>query len=221
MLYNIALSKRYAINYSNFLEKIMAYIVAATGNKHKLEEYRQLLDGQNVELKSLLDYPNYTEPEENGSTFKENASIKAVAACKYCDVPAFADDSGLEVAALDGRPGIHSSRYAATDSERIAKLLGEMEGVTDRSARFVCVIAIAANGEVIETFEGEVKGTILTAPRGENGFGYDPVFQPEGFDKSFAELTQEEKNRISHRARAYAKALEFVEDEMSILDDEF
>ncbi|MBE6375334.1 MAG: RdgB/HAM1 family non-canonical purine NTP pyrophosphatase [Lentisphaeria bacterium] len=199
----------------------MAYIVAATGNQHKLAEYAQLLEGQNIELKSLNDYPGYTEPEENGTTFKENASIKALAACKYCDVPAFADDSGLEVEALDNRPGIHSSRYAATDTERIAKLLKELEGKENRRARFVCVIAIAANGEVIETFEGEVKGTILSAPRGENGFGYDPIFQPDGFDRSFAELTQEEKNRISHRANAYAKALEFVEDEMSILDDEF
>ncbi len=199
----------------------MAYIVAATGNQHKLAEYAQLLADQNIELKSLNDYPNYPEPEENGSSFKENAGIKAVAACKYCDVPAFADDSGLEVEALDGRPGIHSSRYAATDAERIAKLLKELEGKENRRARFVCVIAIAANGEVIETFEGEVKGTILDAPRGENGFGYDPIFQPDGFDKSFAELTQEEKNRISHRADAYRKALEFVEDEMSILDDEF
>jgi len=199
----------------------MAYIVAATGNKHKLEEYAQLLADQNIQLKSLNDYPNYPEPEENGSSFKENAEIKALAACKYCDVPAFADDSGLEVEALDGRPGIHSSRYAATDAERIAKLLKELEGKENRRARFVCVIAIAANGEVIETFEGEVTGTILEAPRGENGFGYDPVFQPDGFDKSFAELTQEEKNRISHRANAYAKALEFVEDEMSILDDDF
>ena len=199
----------------------MAYIVAATGNQHKLAEYAQLLEGQNIELKSLNDYPGYTEPEENGTTFKENASIKALAACKYCDVPAFADDSGLEVEALDNRPGIHSSRYAATDAERIAKLLKELEGKENRRARFVCVIAIAANGDVIETFEGEVKGTILSAPRGENGFGYDPIFQPDGFDKSFAELTQEEKNRISHRANAYAKALEFVEDEMSILDDEF
>ena len=199
----------------------MAYIVAATGNQHKLEEYRQLLDGQNIELKSLLDYPEYPEPEENGSSFKENASIKALSACKYCDVPAFADDSGLEVEALDNRPGIYSSRYAETDEKRIARILEELKGKTNRRARFVCVIAIAVNGEVIETFEGEVKGTILEAPRGKNGFGYDPIFQPDGFDKSFAELTQEEKNRISHRANAYAKALEFVEDEMSILDDDF
>lgn len=199
----------------------MAYIVAATGNQHKVDEYRQLLNGQNIELKSLLDYPGYPEPEESGSSFKENASIKALSACKYCDVPAFADDSGLEVEALDNRPGIYSSRYAETDEKRIARILEELKGNSNRRARFVCVIAIAVNGEVIETFEGEVKGTILESPRGENGFGYDPIFQPDGFDKSFAELTQEEKNKISHRANAYAKALEFVEEEMSILDDDF
>ena len=153
--------------------------------------------------------------------FAENAAIKALDACKYCDVPAFADDSGLEVEALDGRPGIHSARYAATDAERIAKLLDELKGKTNRRARFVCVIAIAANGEVIETFEGETKGTIIDSPRGSNGFGYDPIFQPDGYDCTFAELSREEKNRISHRANAYAKALEFVENEMSILDDEF
>ena len=199
----------------------MAYIVVATANQHKVEEYRQLLADQKVELRSLADYPAYPGVEENGSSFAENASIKALSACKYCDVPAFADDSGLEVMALDGRPGIHSSRYAASDPERIAKLLDELKDVTDRRARFVCVIAIAVNGEVIETFEGEVKGHIIDAPRGTNGFGYDPIFVPFGMNKTFAELTQEEKNRISHRANACRKAIEFVEDEMAILDDDF
>ena len=199
----------------------MAYIVVATANQHKVKEYEELLADQNVELKSLADFPGYPGVEENGGSFAENASIKALSACKYCDVPAFADDSGLEVAALGGRPGIHSSRYAPTDPERIAKLLGELKGATDRSARFVCVIAIAANGEVIETFEGEVKGHIIDAPRGTNGFGYDPIFVPDGTDKTFAELTQEEKNRISHRAAAFRKALEFVENEMAVLDDDF
>ena len=199
----------------------MAYIVVATTNQHKVEEYRKLLADQKVELKSLADYPAYPGVEENGATFAENASIKALDACKYCDVPAFADDSGLEVTALGGRPGIHSSRYAASDPERIAKLLGELKGVADRSARFVCVIAIAVNGEVIETFEGEVKGRIIDAPRGTNGFGYDPIFVPDGTDKTFAEMTDEEKNRISHRADACRKAVEFVESEMAILDDDF
>jgi len=202
-------------------EDNMAYIVAATANAHKVEEYRRLLAGQSVEIKSLLDYPNFPEVEENGSSFSENAAIKALAACKYCDVPAFADDSGLEVEALDGRPGIHSSRYAATDAERIEKLLGELKGKENRRARFVCAIAIAINGEVIDIFEGEVRGVITEAPRGNGGFGYDPVFQPDGCDKTFGELPADVKDKISHRANAYAKAVEFVENEMSILDDEF
>ncbi|WP_288561526.1 RdgB/HAM1 family non-canonical purine NTP pyrophosphatase [Victivallis vadensis] len=199
----------------------MAYIVAATANLHKVDEYRKLLEGQNVELKSLLDYPGFPGVEENGRSFIENAGIKALAACKYCDVPAFADDSGLEVEALDGRPGIYSARYAPTDKERIARLLDEMKGQTNRRARFVCAIAIAINGEVIESFEGEIKGTIVDAPRGESGFGYDPVFQPDGYDQTFGEMAPELKNRISHRANAFKLAMEFVEDEMSVLDDEF
>ena len=199
----------------------MAYIVAATANAHKVDEYRKLLEGQNVELKSLLDYPGFPGVEENGRSFIENAGIKALAACKYCDVPAFADDSGLEVEALDGRPGIYSDRYAPTDKERIARLLDEMKGQTNRRARFVCAIAIAINGEVIESFEGEIKGTIVDAPRGESGFGYDPVFQPDGYDQTFGEMAPELKNRISHRANAFKLAMEFVEDEMSVLDDEF
>ena len=199
----------------------MAYIVVATSNAHKVDEDRKLLADQKVELKSLLDYPGFPGVEESGSTFAQNASIKALAACKYCDVPAFADDSGLEVEALDGRPGVFSSRYAPTDRERIAKLLKELEGCENRRARFVCAIAIAINGEVIETFEGTVNGVITTAPRGEGGFGYDPIFQPDGYEQTFGELSQEVKNRISHRAAAYRKALEFVEDEMSVLDDEF
>lgn len=199
----------------------MAYIVVATANRHKVEEYRELLADQKVELKSLLDYPGFPGVEENGKTFRENAGIKALAACNYCDVPAFADDSGLEVEALGGAPGIYSARYAANDRECVARLLRELDGVTDRRARFVCAIAIAINGEVIETFEGCVNGRIIDAPRGENGFGYDPVFVPDGYEQTFGELAAEIKNKISHRAKAFAAALEFVENEMSVLDDDF
>ncbi len=199
----------------------MAFIVIATANAHKVQEYRELIQDNRVELKSLLDYPAFPGVEENGSSFKENASIKALAACKYCDVPAFADDSGLEVMALNGEPGIYSARYAPTSEERIAKLLKNMEGVTDRRARFVCVIAIAVNGEVIDTFEGEIRGTIGFEPKGTNGFGYDPVFIPEGETRTFAELSSEEKNRISHRANAFKKAAEFVEDQMNCLNEDF
>ncbi|MBE6391149.1 MAG: RdgB/HAM1 family non-canonical purine NTP pyrophosphatase [Lentisphaerae bacterium] len=199
----------------------MSYIVAATANLHKVEEYKKLLGDMDVEIKSLADFPNFPEVEENGSSFKENAAIKAKAASKYCEAAAFADDSGLEVEALDGRPGIYSSRYAANDAERITKLLGELEGKTNRRARFVCAIAIAFNGEVLETFEGTVEGTITLAPRGDGGFGYDPVFQPDGFDQTFGELPAEVKNSISHRARAFANAVEFVENELAMLGDTF
>ena len=196
----------------------MSHIVVATANAHKVEEYRRLLDGQDVELMSLADYPGYPEVEENGTTFAENASIKAAAASSSCEAAAFADDSGLEVEALDGRPGVYSSRYAASDPERIAKLLKELDGVENRRARFVCAIAIAFNGEVLEVFEGEVKGTITLEPRGKDGFGYDPVFLPDGCDKTFAELSGAEKDKISHRANAFNQAIEFVEDTLSALD---
>ena len=196
----------------------MSYIVIASSNAHKVEEYRALLKDQDVELQSLADYPGFPGVEENGSTFAENASLKAAAVSKYCDAAAFADDSGLEVAALGGRPGIFSARYAENDAARRQKLLGELEGVTDRSARFVCVIAIAFNGEVIETFEGEVRGKILTEERGEGGFGYDPLFVPDGYDQTFGEMPQELKNRISHRAAAFRKAMEFIDEQLSALN---
>ena len=199
----------------------MTVIVAATANQHKFEEYRALLGGQDVELHSLLDYPGFTPSPETGTTFKANAIQKAVEASKYCDRPAFADDSGLEITALDNAPGIYSARYGKDDADRIGRVLRELSGKSDRSARFVCVIAIAINGEVIETFEGVMEGTIIDEPRGENGFGYDPVFVPVGESRTFAEMLPEEKNKISHRAKALQKALDFIEDEMSVLDDEF
>lgn len=196
----------------------MANVVIATSNAHKVEEYKALMGDDSIELQSLLDYPGFPDVEENGTTFTENASIKAVAASKYCDAPAFADDSGLEVFALNGEPGIYSARYAPTDKERIAKLLKNLEGKEDRRARFVCVIAIAFNGEVIETFEGEIRGTIGFEPKGDNGFGYDPVFIPEGETRTFAELSSAEKNSISHRANAFRKAAEFVEEQLAALN---
>ncbi len=197
----------------------MAYIVIATANTHKVKEYKELINDDSIELSSLADFPDYPEVEENGKTFMENACIKAAAASKYCNSVAFADDSGLEVMALDGRPGIFSARYAPTSEERIAKLLKEMEGKDDRRARFVCAIAIAYNGEVIATFEGEVKGAIATSPSGDGGFGYDPVFVPENYNCSMAELDPAEKNRISHRGKAFAQAMEFVSEQMALLGD--
>lgn len=196
----------------------MADIIVATTNRHKLEEYRRMLKDQAVEIGSLLDYPDFPEVEENGSTFAENAGIKALAAAEFTGLPAFADDSGLEVEALGGAPGIYSSRYAPTDPERIAKLLDALSGKTNRCARFVCCIAIAFNGEIIAEFEGEVKGEIASAPRGADGFGYDPVFVPDGFDRTFGEMSAEEKDKISHRRRALEQALEFVEEQLSAIN---
>ncbi|MEA4861987.1 MAG: RdgB/HAM1 family non-canonical purine NTP pyrophosphatase [Victivallaceae bacterium] len=199
----------------------MAYIVAATRNEHKVEEYKELLKDQNVEIRSLNEYPGFEEVEETGSTFQENAELKAVAACKYCDVPAFADDSGLEVEALNGAPGIYSARYAGTNSTRIARVLEELKGKDNRRARFTCVIAIAVNGEAVASFTGHVGGVIVETSRGEGGFGYDPIFQPDGHDQTFGEMSADQKNRISHRAMACKAAIEFFEDEMSVLDEDF
>lgn len=199
----------------------MFRVVAATSNKHKLEEFKEMLKDQNAEIVGLDSYPDMPPIEETGKTFRENSEIKALAAHEYCDAPAFADDSGLEIEALDGAPGIYSARYADTPEARIERVLREMEGKTNRNARFVCVLSIAANGEIIESFEGEVRGKIIDAPRGKGGFGYDPIFVPDGYDQTFAEMPEELKNQISHRARACQAAMEFIEDEMSILDDEF
>lgn len=199
----------------------MAQIIAATRNLHKLEELRKMLAGQDAEIVGLDSYPHCPDIEENGDSFAANASIKALAANKYTDLPAFADDSGLCVEALDGAPGIYSSRYADDDAARIARLLEELKDKSNRRAKFVCVIAIAINGEVIETFTGEVHGVIADAPRGSNGFGYDPVFVPDGYDQTFGELGAEVKDRISHRALAVRAAVEFVENEMAAAFEDF
>jgi len=198
----------------------MIQIVAATGNKHKLDEFRKLLADQEAEIVGLDAYPHAPEVEETGETFAENAALKALAANQYTDLPAFADDSGLCVEALDGAPGIHSARYADTNENRIAKLLDALKDKDNRRAKFVCVIAIAINGEIIETFTGEVHGVIADAPRGSNGFGYDPVFIPDGYDKTFGELDSDIKDSISHRAVAVQLAKEFVEDELSAAFDD-
>lgn len=201
----------------------MFKILAATGNKHKLKEFQEMLDkvdfGEEVKVVGPDEIGGISDVEEDGETFEENAVKKAVAASKESSIAAFADDSGLEVEALDGAPGVKSARFAgpdARDEDRIAKLLHLMEGVENRRAKFVCVLAIANEGELLATFRGEVSGVILTEPHGSNGFGYDPVFRPDGCEQTFAEMKSEEKDKISHRARAMEKAVEFVEDAMSL-----
>ena len=194
---------------------MMTELVLASGNKGKLAEFQRLLEGLDVQIHSMKEYPEIGEIVEDGSTFAENALIKARAVCKATGKPAMADDSGLAVDALDGAPGIYSARFAGeqrSDADNNAKVLQLLEGVEDskRTARFFCVIAIVLPDGREYTVEGTCEGTILLALQGEGGFGYDPLFYVESLDKSFAELTMEEKNRISHRGHANRKAVEII-----------
>jgi XTP/dITP diphosphohydrolase len=189
-------------------------VVLATENPHKAEEIIALLDSSrlHVQVASLLDFPHLKLPEETGATFEENASMKAEAIAAQTGLIAMADDSGLEVDALGGEPGVRSKRFAgdyANDIERYQKLLALMTDFPEgkRQARFRCCIAIAVPGKETVIVDGVCRGKIAFAPSGSYGFGYDPVFIPEGMDCTMAELPMEEKNKISHRSRALAAAV--------------
>jgi XTP/dITP diphosphohydrolase len=181
-------------------------LLLATRNPHKTREFAEIL-GDGFVVRDLSDELDLPVIEETGATFEENAILKAVAASQQFENDIVADDSGLEVDALNGAPGIFSARYAAegaTDAENIAKVLGQLvnSGNTSPAARFRCVLALARRGKVLGVFEGAVEGIIVPGPRGEAGFGYDPIFQPRGYEQTFGELSASEKNKISHRARA-------------------
>ena len=181
-------------------------LTIATHNQHKTREFQALL-GDQFEITDLASLPSVELPEETGSTFEENAVLKAVTVSKAVDKLVMADDSGLEVEALGGAPGIYSARYAgekSSDTANVEKLLRDLRNVTPRAARFRCVIALARAGKILKTFAGVVEGEIVDAPRGDAGFGYDPVFQPAGFKQTFAEMPLGAKNEISHRAKAAA-----------------
>lgn len=187
----------------------MMKLVLASNNKKKMTELRELLADLPVEVLSQREAGCDFEAEETGATFEENARIKAAAALRATGLPSIADDSGLMVDALGGEPGVYSARYTgthdATDEERYTYLLKKLGDAEDRAARFVsCVCCLMPDGKRIET-RGECEGEILRAPRGEGGFGYDPVFRPEGMDRSMAELTHEEKNAVSHRGKSLKK----------------
>lgn len=187
------------------------WLVLATRNRGKTREIGDLLRGFPVAVKNLEDFGPIPEVEEDGTTFEENAYKKASFTAKVLGVPAMADDSGLEVTALGGAPGVYSARYAgpgATDEENNAKLLGDMSGKADRAARFVCAISIAVPCGVALTYEGRCEGRITTAPQGTEGFGYDPLFFYPPLAKTFAQLSAAEKNRISHRGRALSEVQE-------------
>jgi XTP/dITP diphosphohydrolase len=186
---------------------LMRHLLLATHNAPKAREFAEIL-GAEFAVRDLSSEADMPVVEETGETFAENAILKAVAISKLLSGLVVADDSGLEVDALDGAPGVFSARYAgarATDQENIARLLSELRAVSNERpyvARFRCVLALAREGELIDTFEGVIEGVIVDSPRGSAGFGYDPIFQPDGGTKTFAELAAVAKNRISHRARA-------------------
>jgi len=192
-------------------------ILLATANQGKVREVEELLKGEDIEVLSLKDFPDYQDIEETGRTFTENALIKAKAACGLTQMITLADDSGLEVDALGGAPGVYSARYAGEpkdDERNIDKLLHELRSTPGevRSARFRCSLAIVTpDGEEIVT-EGSVEGMILFARKGTGGFGYDPLFYLPKYKKSMAQLTVEEKNQISHRAQAFRKAVTILKE---------
>lgn len=191
-------------------------IVFATNNSHKLEEIRQIL-GESIEVLSLADINCHEDIPETAPTIEGNAMMKARYVYDKYGTPCFADDTGLEVEALDGAPGVYSARYAGGEGHNseanMRKLLHELEGKENRRAQFRTVIALIEQKDgkpVAHTFEGKIEGHISNEKRGTSGFGYDPIFVPEGYEQSFAELGNEIKNKISHRARAVARLAEYL-----------
>lgn len=190
-------------------------IVLATRNKKKIEEIRRITEGMAISIFTLDDFLGCPEVEEDEDTFEENAIKKAIAVARYTGKTALADDSGLEVYALNGAPGVLSARYAGEDADdrrNLEKLLYEMRSIVDekRGARFVCCVALASPDGSVKTFSGYVEGRIGTEPMGFNGFGYDPIFYPEGHSRTFSEMSDEEKDAISHRGKALREIQQYL-----------
>lgn len=194
----------------------MRRLVVATRNKGKIVEINELLSGLVDQISGAADFAGFPKTIEDGATFEENAIKKAREAATFTGLPVLADDSGLVVDALDGRPGVFSARYAgesADDAANNARLLEELQNIPSeaRQAAFVCVLAFVTPDGVEKCFTGRVNGRILLETRGKGGFGYDPLFLVDGFGLSMAELTLAEKNEVSHRARAFMKCREYLE----------
>ncbi|MFA5591787.1 MAG: RdgB/HAM1 family non-canonical purine NTP pyrophosphatase [Micavibrio sp.] len=190
-------------------------LVLASHNKGKLKEFDALLKGLVGGVKSAADL-GLAEPEETGATFLENATLKAVAAMKACGLPCLSDDSGLSVAALGGAPGVYSADWAGNprDFQKAMALVHDKMGeAADKSAFFTSILVLAYPDGRIEHFEGRVDGAIVWPPRGIEGFGYDPMFMPDGYAKSFGEMSADEKHAISHRARAVEKFIDYLKGE--------
>lgn len=185
-------------------------LIFATHNNNKVKEVTKMLPSY-LSMKSLTDINFFDEIEETGTTFEENAQLKAKTIFDKTGKNIFVDDSGLVIEALDGAPGVYSARYAGTgkDEDNIAKALKELEGKTNRKAYFISIFCLILDGKEY-FFKGRVNGTIATEIMGDNGFGYDPIFIPDGFSKSFAQMSPEEKNAISHRGKAVEKLNDFL-----------
>lgn len=192
-------------------------VVAATGNKGKVKEISEIFSGFGIEVISQEEAGIRTEVEETGKSFEENARLKALAVAQKCNDAVIADDSGLCVRALDGAPGLYSARYAgieASDSDRIRKLLDALKDAEDRSAWFVsAVVFVYPDGKIVSA-EGRTEGYITYEPKGEGGFGYDPVFFSDELNKTFSQATSEEKNSVSHRARALSALYEKIKKDL-------
>ena len=188
----------------------MKELVFATNNQNKADEVSALLEGQ-YKILTLKDIGCEVDIPETGLTFAENAALKSNFIYEHYNLDCFGDDSGLEVDALDNEPGIYSARYSGIrdDQKNLELVLQKLSGKTDRKARFITVIALSQGGEDY-LFEGKIEGTIRNEPKGDHGFGYDPIFQPDGYGVTFAEMTKAEKNKISHRAIAMNKLIEFL-----------
>jgi XTP/dITP diphosphohydrolase len=194
----------------------MKELIVATKSKGKAKEFEKLFSKHGFIVKTLLDFPAVEDIEETGKTFEENAILKAEAVCKILNRPVIGDDSGLIVDALDGRPGIYSARYAGEakdDDANIDKVLEELQGIPNekRTARFYCALAVAIPGQTTSTVQGTCEGNILLERRGNNGFGYDPIFFVKEKQLAMAELSAEEKNQISHRSKALEKLAENID----------
>jgi len=190
----------------------MKNMTVATGNSHKTQEIRAML-GDAYDVTDLKSYPELPEVDETGATFLENATLKAVQISEQIGGLVLSDDSGLEVDVLHGAPGVHSARYAGVhgdDAANNAKLLADLEGVESREARFRCVMVLAQNGQVLAHFDGAVEGKIIAEQQGAGGFGYDPLFVPDGYERTFAELGEDVKNGLSHRAQAMQQVVAWL-----------
>lgn len=191
-------------------------LIFATHNKNKLSEVKSLMP-ESVELLGLSDINFHEDIAETASTIEGNASLKSDAIYKATCINCFSDDSGLLVDTLNGEPGVHSARYAGdqkNDEDNIQKLLAELKGNDNRNAHFKTVMSLVIEGKEF-LFEGKINGTIINEKRGSNGFGYDPIFIPDGYTKTFAEMTKEEKSSISHRGIALKKLIEFLKESLS------